>query len=82
MEETACRITRILYLYTRLCAGDTVRKEEEANRFGVTEKTIQRDLDEIRAFLAEQQAAGMGSRSIVYVRAKRGYMLREGDDIE
>lgn len=36
---------RILSLYTRLQKGEMIYKTEEAQRFGVTEKSIQRDLD-------------------------------------
>lgn len=42
---------RILSMYDRLCKGQTLTKKAEADVFHVGEKTIQRDLDSIRAFL-------------------------------
>ena len=47
---------RILSLYSRLQKGDVIRKREEAQRFGVTEKSIQRDIDTLRAFLESEHA--------------------------
>ena len=41
---------RILSLYEEFKSGGIVRKAEEANKFGVSERIIQRDIDDIRAF--------------------------------
>lgn len=48
---------RTLDMYVRLCEGKTVNKSEEARRFDVDERSIQRDIDDIRAFLDDRQAA-------------------------
>ena len=45
---------RVLSLMSRLENGVCIKKYEEAERFRVDERTIQRDLDDIRAFLADQ----------------------------
>ena len=45
---------RVLSLMSRLEKGMCIKKYEEAERFRVDERTIQRDLDDIRAFLADQ----------------------------
>lgn len=67
------KVQRILNLYERLLDGDLLRKREEAIRFGVNERTIQRDLDDIRSYYAN----GMDvNRQIVYDRRKRGYVLQ------
>ena len=44
---------RILAIYTKLLCGQVVKKTEEAACFGVDAKSIQRDLEDIRIFLAE-----------------------------
>ena len=38
-------------MYVRLCEGKTINKSEEAKKFGVDERSVQRDIDDIRAFL-------------------------------
>ena len=47
-------------------------KSDEANRFQVNERTIQRDLGDIRAYFDDNFDYG---RELVYDRAKKGYML-------
>ena len=44
---------RLLNIYERLNKGETVSKETLASDFGVSAKTIQRDIDDLRAYLAE-----------------------------
>ena len=51
---------RVLDMYVRLCEGKILNKTEEAQKFGVDERSIQRDIDDIRAFLDE--------RSIISIR--------------
>lgn len=43
--------TRILELHSLLMRGEYLRKKELAQRFGVTEKSIQRDIEDLRDFL-------------------------------
>ena len=45
------KVDRTLGIYTRLLGGYIVSKIEEAQRYGVNERTIQRDIDDIRNFL-------------------------------
>ena len=44
---------RLLNIYERLNKGELVKKGQLAEYFGVTPKTIQRDIDDLRAYLAE-----------------------------
>lgn len=46
-------------MYSRLVNGCMVYKSEEAINFGVNERTIQRDIDDIRNYL-EQAAVDQG----------------------
>ena len=47
------KIERIISMYNRIINGDVINKAQEAVRFGVNEKSIQRDLEDIRSFFAE-----------------------------
>ena len=78
MAEGRSKTSRILDLYQRLCAGRIIRKAEEARRFGVDERSIQRDIDDIRAFLEEQAAETGEGRTVVYDRRKKGFLLQGG----
>jgi predicted DNA-binding transcriptional regulator YafY len=44
---------RLLSIYERLNKGEAIEKAQLADSFGVTQKTIQRDIDDLRAYLAE-----------------------------
>lgn len=65
---------RLLQLYERLSRGEVVRKAELAQKFAVTDKTIQRDIEELRSYLAETRT-DEGEASIVYERSRGGYLL-------
>lgn len=67
--------SRTLDLYVRFCEGKTIHKAAEAERFGVNERSVQRDIDDIRAFLEERGAAGAGHREIIYDRSKKGLIM-------
>ena len=71
------KIQRILGIYTRLLNGYLVNKAEEAQNYGVNERTIQRDIDDIRNFL-ELDVENTGIiNSIVYNRTDKGYRLEQ-----
>lgn len=62
---------RLLTIYARLLSGRTLRKAELAAEFGVTQRSIQRDLESLRCFLIEQELP----QDVLYDRAQRGYRL-------
>lgn len=69
------KIERVLQLYAKLTDGYVIRKEEEALRFGVNKRSIQRDIDDIRNFLdADAERTGIVN-SVIYDRQERGYRL-------
>lgn len=78
MGEKYAKNARTLDMYERLREGKSIRKCEEAQRFGVDERSIQRDIDDIRAFLDERQMQGDG-RQVIYDRAKKGFVM-EGQE--
>lgn len=69
------KVGRILTIYSKLMNGYVVNKTEEAYHFGVNERSIQRDIDDIRNYL-EQEAYEHGIiNEVIYDREKRGYRL-------
>ena len=70
------KASRLMSIYNRLLAGNVINKAEEANRFKVTEKSIQRDLEDIRTYLAKNMDSG---NKLIYDRRKRGYFLTKRD---
>ena len=67
---------RILDMYVRLCEGKSVNKKEEAKHFSVDERSIQRDIDDIRSFLANRNGHIGDNREVVYDRAKDGFVMK------
>ena len=65
---------RILSMYDRLLEGGLLNKANEARRFDVDTRTIQRDLDDIRAHLTEERDQEL---ELVYDRRKMGYLIRK-----
>lgn len=70
---------RILYLYTKLINGESINKTQEAEYFGVHQRSIQRDIDDLRAFFENQIAEGLGSKQLVYDKTMNCYCLRSKD---
>ena len=77
MEETAKgdKIVRVLQIYAKLTDGYVVNKTSEAQYYGVNERSIQRDIDDIRNFLdADAERTGI-INTVVYDREQKGYRL-------
>ncbi len=65
---------RQLNIYERLNRGEKIFKETLANDFGVSLKTIQRDIDDLRAYLSEMHFDET-TTAIKYDRANNYYYL-------
>ena len=70
---------RTINMYVRFCEGKTINKTEEAQRFGVDERSIQRDIDDIRAFLDERRIGSKDTRAIEYDRTKKPTMMTNSE---
>lgn len=71
------KIERVLGIYTRLMDGILIKKAEEAGRYGVDLRSIQRDIDDIRNFL-EQDAEERGFlNTVTYDYVEKGYRLEQ-----
>lgn len=80
MEE-AGKAARVLSIYNRLILGELINKANEAEQFGVNEKSIQRDIDEIRTYLSQSTVDGYGIMGeVVYDRIEKGYRLEQIDN--
>ena len=69
------KVERVLGLYTKLINGAIVNKAEEANNYGVNERSIQRDIDDIRNYMDLQGAEDGMVNSVIYDRSAKGYKL-------
>lgn len=78
MDENNGKLSRILAIYTRLLNEEVVNKSQEAVRYGVNEKSIQRDINEIRNFLSNEARDTDGViREVIYDKEEKGYRLKE-----
>ena len=80
MSSKQSKNSRTLDMYARLCEGKVINKLEESQRFGVDERSIQRDIDDIRAFLDNRLTE---YKTIEYDRNKKGFVMTssEGSDM-
>ena len=70
MAETG-KTVRLLQMYTRLLRGEGLNKRKLAREFGVTEKSVQRDIEDLREYFS-----GDGGRSeILYDVRTHAYTL-------
>ena len=66
MEEfSELKSARLLSIYARLLNGRVLKKTDLAQEFGVTARSIQRDLESLRSFLSNE----MLPQDVVYDRA-------------
>ena len=74
MENIAAfKSDRLLQMYSRLVNGEILNKQNLAQQFGVTQRSIQRDIESLRCFITEQ---GL-SQEIFYDRSAKGYVLKD-----
>lgn len=71
------KIKRVLGIYTKLMHGYLINKSEEAMSYGVNERSVQRDIDDIRNFL-EINSDTLGiTNTVIYDRIHKGYRLEQ-----
>lgn len=70
-DFSAGKSDRLLVIYSQLVGGAILTKRELAQRFQVTEKSIQRDMDALRCFFAEQAL----NQDVIYDPKAKGYRL-------
>lgn len=75
MRKEENKVERVLWLYTKLMKGEWIDKKKEAMRYGVSVRTIQRDISDIKIFLGNQSAKNAYIDDLVYEYGK-GYRLK------
>ena len=76
-EENKDKIIRVLQMYAKLMDGQSISKTEEARKYGVDERSIQRDIEDVRRFLdVDTERTGV-INSLVYDRADNVYHLEQ-----
>lgn len=79
-KEMTCKSSkaeRILRMYDLLMRGKVINKSEAGKQFGVDEKSIQRDLDDIRCYLNERVSDFGIKNELIYDRRLNGYRLEQ-----
>lgn len=66
---------RILKLYSKLIDGEVINKAKEADFFGVNERSIQRDIEDLRCYFADSADSGEAVKELVYSKEMNGYYL-------
>ena len=75
--ETTCKCARILYMYSRLQEGYVLQPKSVEIEFNVTRRTIQRDIDELRAFYANMGTREGYYRMVEFDKDAGGYVLKK-----
>ena len=71
------KFNRILSIYQRLIEGRVLNKQQLALEFGVSEKSIQRDIEHLNIYLGEQTERA--DLMIKYSRKQGGYILENAE---
>lgn len=80
--QGADKINRILHLYSKIMDGEIVNKADMAKKFGVNERSIQRDIEDIRNFLHDNWIEEGVQYSIIYDRERKGYCLEKATQMK
>ena len=75
-KDGQAQLKRVLDLYRKFEDGQVINKYEEAERYGVSDRTIQRDIDDLRTYMQETEGS---AETIDYNRQKKGYMVVNSD---
>lgn len=70
-EIPEAKSARLLSIYSRLVNGETVGKKELAEKYHVSERSIQRDIESLRCFFAEE----LLDQDVIYDFTVKGYRL-------
>lgn len=78
-EDKYGKVNRILTIYEKLTKGEGIYKKQLAILFNVNEKTIQRDIEDIRAYLINNMVNNSNT-NIEYRRDKKAYYLTKKEN--
>ena len=81
-SDLNAKTKRVLGIYQKLINGYLVNKAEEAHLYGVNERSIQRDIEDIREFLDQDFEKTGIENTVIYDRLKKGYRLEQIDRLK
>lgn len=73
MNSTTGKADRLLQIYSRLVNGEILSKKEMADRFHITERSVQRDVEALRCYFQEE---GL-NQDVIHDRKAGGYRLQK-----
>jgi hypothetical protein len=77
-ESGQLKTIRVLQIFERLVQRQIINKKGLAEEFQVSEKSIQRDIEDLRTYLSEFYKH-QNDVAIVYSDQKKGYHLQSDD---
>ena len=81
-EEGKDKVKRVLGIYSKLMNGYTIDKAEEAQNYSVNERSIQRDIEDIREYMDMASVEEGVINTVIYDRDARGYRLEKIYDMK
>ena len=75
------KLDRALAIFFRGLKGEKLTARKLADEYGVTTKSIQRTIDDIRAFLSDNREL-MGNSELIYDRSEKCYILKMEDFLQ
>ncbi len=73
--ESSAKHNRILDMCMRLTDGEVINKRTEAQRYGINERSVQRDIEDLRAFFEGRGTRTGNRQELIYDRKINGYYL-------
>ena len=80
-KDKSSKADRVLRMYDLLMRGKVINKADAGQKFGVDEKSIQRDLDDIRCYLNERVSDFGIQNELIYDRRQNGYRLEQEESM-
>lgn len=74
-EDSPIAKQRVIRLFSMLAEGRSFTRQEAAQEFGVSVRSIHRDLEELRAFFDDHKTEDGLQQQLVFDKAKGGYTL-------
>lgn len=82
LENDQNKSNRVLSIYSKLLNGKILKKKDLAEKFNVNEKTIQRDLEDVRQFLDNRFVNDDVHNVLIYDYKERGYRFEHIDKMK
>lgn len=80
MRKEMDKTERVLSIYSKLLNGHILYKSQIAQEYGVNERTIHRDIEAIRQYMANQTVNTGCIKTLIYDRTVDGYRFKESND--